>query len=269
VAGGLRPPALRRRLLASTLALLAWLAAGAAASAQIAPHRAVYALGLAGRTSALVDADGAFAVEWRTQCEGVTSRQRLWFVGSLPGGGELDYDIRFSTWESADDRRMRFSMRTYRDGDLADEFRGQAQMPEGGGPGRATYTVPEGVEMRLPAETLFPTAHIEHLIEAAAAGSAVSSAALFDGAGVGNEALTLVTAAIGDPIAAADGAERAWPMALAHHPLVEAEADAPLFELSFELSEAGVMRHVLLDYGAFALEAELERFERLNPPSCD
>jgi hypothetical protein len=243
--------------------------AAVAAPAQIVAHRALYELGLAGRTSALVDADGAFAVEWRVQCEGVASRQRLWFVGSLPGGGKLDYDVRFSTWESADDRRMRFSMRSYQDGSLIEEFRGQARMPEGGGPGRATYTVPKGVEMRLPPDTLFPTAHMERLIDEAAAGSAVASAALFDGAGVGSEALTLVTAAIGDPVAAEDEAKRAWPMALAYHALAEGDTDAPLFELSFQLSEAGVMRQVRLDYGAFALEAELERFERLSPPRCD
>ncbi len=251
--------------------LLAGIVAGAgiAAPAQLTPHRAFYELGLAGRTSALVDADGAFAVEWRTQCEGVASRQRLWFVGSLPGGGELDYDVRFSTWESADDRRMRFSMRSYQDGSLVEEFRGQARMPEGGGPGRATYTVPEGVEMRLPPDTLFPTAHMERLIDEAAAGAAVSSSALFDGAGIGDEALTFVTAAVADPVAAEGGDEQAWPMALAYHALAEGDADTPLFELSFELSEAGVMRHVLLDYGAFALRADLERFERLNRPRCD
>jgi len=251
--------------------LLAGLVASAAAAApaQIMPHRALYELGLAGRTSTLVDADGAFAVEWRAQCEGIASRQRLWFVGSLPGGGELDYDVRFTTWESADDRRMRFSMRSYQDGRVVEEFRGQARMPEDGGPGRATYTVPKGVEMRLPPETLFPTAHMERLIDEAAAGAAVVSAALFDGAGVGSEALTFVTAAIGDPVAPRDEIGRAWPMALAYHALAEGGTDTPLFELSFELSEAGVMRHVRLDYGAFALKAELERFERLSPPRCE
>jgi hypothetical protein len=242
----------------------------AAVPAQIVPHRAFYDLHLAGRTGALVDAEGAFAVEWRAQCGGIASRQRLWFVGRFPGGGELDYDVRFSTWEARDGRRMRFSMRSYQEGDLVEEFRGQARMPEDGGPGRATYTVPAEVELRLPPDTLFPTAHIERLIDEAARGSSVASVALFDGAGVGREALTLVTAAIGDPVSTTkDDAERAWPMALAYHPLAEGDVDAPLFELSFELTEGGVMRDVLLDYGAFALEARLERLERLSPPRCE
>ena len=260
-----------RRCLLVASGLLTGAVGGAAVAmpAGLEPHRAFYELALAGDSSALVDAEGAFAVEWRAQCGGVTSRQRLWFVGGLPGGGEFDYDVRFSTWEATDERRMRFSMRSFQDGSLIEEFRGHARMPEGGGAGRAVYTVPAGVEMRLPPDTLFPTAHLEELIDEAVAGSSVASAALFDGAGIGSDALTLVTAAIGDPVPSPSDEERIWPMALAYHTLAEGDVEAPLFELSFELSEAGVMRHVLLDYGAFALSAELERFERLARPDCD
>jgi hypothetical protein len=253
-----------------------WVVAGvlfagtaAAAPADIVPHRAFYELRLAGRSSTLVDADGALAVEWRAQCGGVASRQRLGFVGSLLGGGELDYDVRVSTWEAADDRRMRFSMRSFQNGRLMEEYRGQARMPEGGGPGRATYTVPAGREMRLPPDTLFPTAHMEQLIDEAAAGAAVASAALFDGAGVGGDALTFVTAAIGDPLPSPADGEQAWPMALAYHTFAEDEGEAPLFELSFQLSDEGVMRNVVLDYGPFALRARLTRFERLSAPRCE
>ncbi len=269
-----------RRVLAAGVGLFA--GAAAAAPADITPHRAFYELHLAGGSNTLVAAGGGLAVEWRAQCGGVTSRQRLGFVGSLAGGGEIDYDVRVSTWEAADGRRMRFSMRSYRSGRLVEEYRGRARMPDGGGPGRATYTVPEGVEMRLPPDTLFPTGHMERLIDRAAAGAAVASTQLFDGAGVGGDALTFVTAAIGDPRpAAAPGAdapgagagdgdgEKAWPMALAYHALAEGDAGAPRFELSFDLSDAGVMRNVVLDYGPFALRARLTRFERLSPPRCD
>ncbi len=258
-------------------AIAGWAAAvvagsAAAVPAELAPHRAYYELVLAGESSQLVDAEGAFAVEWRAHCEGVSGRQRLWFVGRLPGGGAFDYDVRFSTFESADDRHMRFSMRSYQGGELIEEFRGQARMPDDGGAGRATYTVPAGVEMRLPPDTLFPTRHVERLIERAEAGAPVDSFGLFDGAGVGSDALAFVTAAIGEPVASAPeataDAARAWPVALAYHPVAEGEGGTPLFELSFELSAEGVMRDVVLDYGAFALEARLDRLERLTPPEC-
>lgn len=260
------------RTIRPAIVIAAVVAAGAtdAAPAELAPHRAFYELHLADGASELVEADGAFAIEWRAQCEGTASRQRLWFVGRLPGGGRLDVDVRFSTWESADDRRMRFSMRSYQSGELVEEFRGQATMPEGDGPGRATYTVPEGVRMTLPADTIFPKRHLERLIERAEAGEAVAHSRVFDGAGLGSDALTLVTAAIGDPLAPPPeaGAERAWPIALAYHPIGEGDDGAPLFELSFALAADGIMRDVLLDYGAFALSARLERLERLDPPDC-
>lgn len=258
-------------------AIAGWTAtvlAGAAAAlpAELAPHRAYYELVLAGESSHLIDAEGAFAVEWQAHCEGVAGRQRLWFVGRLPDGGAFDYDVRFTTFESADDRHMRFSMRSYQEGDLIEEFRGQARMPEDGGAGRATYTVPAGVEMRLPPNTLFPTRHVERLIERAEAGAPVDSFGLFDGAGVGSDALSFVTAAIGEPVPPAPDAtgqsERAWPVALAYHPVAEGDGGTPLFELSFQLTADGVMRDVVLDYGAFALKARLDRLERLTSPEC-
>ena len=260
-----------RRLTLLLVALAGTLAASPAAPGGLVPHRAFYELELAGGSSGLVAADGAYAVEWRAHCEGVASRQRLWFVGRLPGGGTLDYDVRFSTFETADGRRMRFSMRSYQGNALVEQFRGQARMPKQGGAGRATYTVPDDVEMRLPPGTVFPKRHIDQLIARAEKGDPVATFTLFDGAGIGNDALALVTAAIGNPVALpADAqAERAWPVALAYHALADGAADVPIFELAFELAADGVMRDVLLDYGAFALEADLERLERLEAPRCE
>ena len=252
-------------------ALLAWsvVGPGDVAGAQIAPHRAFYELTLAARAGPFVDAAGAFAVEWRARCEGTIGRQRLRFAGDLHGGGAFDYDIRLSTFESADHRRFRFSMRSHRGDELVRELRGEAELAGDGTPGRAVYAVPAGEEIPLPADTLFPTAHLERLIDTAAAGAKVASATVFDGADVGSEALNLITAAIGEPIDAPEGGARAWPMALAYHPATPGEGGAPLFELSFALSEVGVMRDVVLDYGAFALEGTLTRLERLNLPRCE
>jgi hypothetical protein len=259
------------RHLALVLAVLAATLAATAARAGLVPHRAFYELALAGDSGDLVAAEGAYAVEWRAHCEGMASRQRLWFVGRLPGGGTLDYDVRFSTFESRDGRNMRFSMRSYQGDALVEEFRGHARMPAAGGAGRATYTVPEGVEMRLPPGTVFPKRHVDRLIRRAEAGDPVATFTLFDGAGVGADALSVVTAAIGEPVPLAADArgERAWPVALAYHPLAEGSTDTPIFELAFELATDGIMREVVLDYGAFALEANLQRLERLDAPSCE
>jgi len=252
------------------LASIAAASALPVAAAKLAPHRALYELSVADRGGSLIEARGAFAVEWRVQCEGITSQQHLWFVGRIEGGGEFDYDARFSTWESLDRRQMRFSMRSYQGGELVEEFRGQARMPADEAAGRATYTEPEGVEMTLPPETVFPTRHLEALIDRASAGERLARFEVFDGAGVGDDALSLVTAVIGDPvtITAAPAEGRAWPMALAYHSLADDAAETPLFELSFALTADGVMHDVLMDYGGFALRARLEEFTRLSRPDC-
>ncbi len=241
--------------------------------AELSPHRAFYELNLAEVRGFVTDVRGAFAVEWRHACEGYTSEQRLWFVGRTDDGGSFDYDVRFSTWESADNRQMRFAMRSFAGGRLVEEVRGSAELPADGGPGRAVYTEPGNFEMQLPAGTVFPSEHMARLIDHAKSGDRVVSVDLFDGAGAGDDALAKVTAVIGDPLEAKEQdttLPRAWPMALAYHELVETEGlGTPVFELSFDLTADGVMRRALLDYGEFALDAELDQIEMLNQPVCE
>ena len=250
------------------------------ASAQLLPHRAFYELSLAERRGYVADARGAFAIEWQRACDGFISHQRLWFVGSTDEGGSFDYDVRFSTWESADNTQMRFVMRSFAGGRLIEEFNGRAEVPADGGPGRAVYTEPGAFEIALPPGTVFPSRHIEALIEHALDGSRVASFDLFDGAGTGDDALAKVTAVIGDPLVApragdgeeraADGVTPAWPIALAYHTLHESDGlGTPLFELSFDLTAEGVMRRATLDYGDFALDAELDEIEMLKAVPCE
>ncbi len=241
----------------------------APAAAQLAPHRAVYELSLEATSPGLADAHGAFAIEWRQACSGTASQQRLWFVGRTQDGGTFDYDVRFATWESNDSSTLRFTMRSFAAGELVEEFRGTASMPNGGGPGGAVYTLPEGLEVRLPPGTVFPTRHLEQLIAAARAGERVTTSDLFDGAGDADDALAAVTAVIGDRVAAEAAADEAWPVALAYHPLRADDVGMPAFELSFDLTGRGVMRRVVLDYGDFALRARLDEIEMLTPQACE
>lgn len=117
---------------------------------------------------------------------------------------------------------------------------------------------------------MFPTTHIDRLVDAARAGDGLMSALVFDGSGP--EALNAVTAAIGaprrveEPGGVAAAAER-WPVSLAYHDPLGVDAE-PQFQLSFELAADGVLRQLVLDYGDFALDADLESIERLEMPRC-
>jgi hypothetical protein len=251
----------------STLAIaLLGVACSGSAAAQLMPHRALYQLSLAEAGGGLARAEGAFAIEWQAACEGYVSRQRLWFLGATEEGGLFDSDVRFSSWESRDTTMLRFTMRSFSDGELVEEYRGTAEVPRDGTPGRARYVLPEPEDMRLPPDTLFPTDHLNHLLASARRGEHLITHDVFDGSGGASDALSAVTAVIGQALAEDEADERTWPVALAYHAPDDHEAGVPIFELRFLLNERGLMRDVYLDYGDFALKGTLEHISWLPLP---
>lgn len=256
----------------ATLALAVVTAQPAAAAVELLSHRAFYQLSLAqgpGSAGMVSAVRGGLVMEWRDSCAGAISNQRLGFIASLGDAPDFSYDIRFSSWESTDHTQLRFNVRSF-DGELLfEEFRGEASLDEAGG--KAAFTEPSGGTLSLPRGTLFPTAHMMQLIEAAKAGKVVVSHHVFDGSGV--EGLSRVTAVVGRPIeveaspAAGEDSARRWPVSLAYHDVTDAD-DVPSFELTFELSERGVLHDLVLDYGDFALQADLEQLEAFETPRC-
>ena len=254
------------------VALVALTIQPAAAAVELLSHRAVYQLSLAqgtATTGGVSDVRGGLVMEWRDSCAGAISNQRLGFVASIGDATDFSYDVRFSSWESPDHTQLRFNGRSFDDGMLFEEFRGEASLDDAGG--KAAFSEPSGETLVLPRGTVFPTAHMIELIEGAKAGEVVISHDVFDGSGV--EGLSRVTAVVGRPIeveaspAVAEDSARRWPVSLAYHDVTDAD-DVPSFELTFELSERGVLHDLVLDYGDFALQADLEQFEAFEAPRC-
>jgi hypothetical protein len=248
-------------------------AAGAvgAAPVELVSHRASYRLSLAeaAAASGLSGVQGGLVIEWRAACDGWISNQRLGFVADTTEGTGFSYDVRFSSWESLDDTRLRFNVRTFDDGSVTEEFRGQAALEAPGARGIVRYTVPDREPLELPAGTLFPTEHVRRLIQAARSGAFVLTHEVFDGSGP--EGLTRVTAVIGRPKTVQPApdrpAEQVWPVSLAYHSL-KGSAETPDFEIAFDLTQGGVLYDVVLNYGDFTLKAELEQLETFPPPLC-
>jgi hypothetical protein len=263
-------PSLRRLALAT---LLGWpaLPAVAAPPVDLLSHRAAYRLSLAESdvVGGLTAVRGALVMEWRASCEGWLSNQQLGFVAETPEGPGFAYDVRFSSWESIDNRQLRFNVRSFDENGETEAFRGRASLDGPGGRGVVDYALPGDVaDIELPSGTMFPTQHVRSLIRAAQEGRTVVTHDVFDGSGP--EALTRVTAVIGQPHAGdAVGApgQRLWPVSLAYYGVASPE-ETPQFELSFELAADGVLYEVRLDYGDFTLKADLEEMERFDSPSC-
>ena len=275
---GARECAVAGALVPGALALAAVAAQPASAAVELLSHRAVYALSLAQgarATGAVSDVRGGLVLEWRDSCAGAISNQRLGFVASVGDAAGFTYDVRFSSWESPDNSQLRFNVRSFDGGVLFEEYRGEASLDDIGG--KAAFAKPAGETLALPQGTLFPTEHMVRLIEGARDGAVVVSHDVFDGSGV--DGLSRVTAVIGRPITAETAAadteaadvvpsERRWPVSLAYHEVTGAD-DVPTFELTFQLSEQGVLYDLVLDYGDFALKADLEQLEAFEAPRCD
>jgi EipB-like len=244
-----------------------------AAPVNLLPHRAAYRLSLADAESGsgVTQVRGGLVLEWRAACDGWLSQQRLGFVAQSDEGPGFTYDVRFSSWESRDNTQLRFNVRSFDGSRMQEEFRGLARLEAPGAKGTARYSLPEGDVVELPAGTIFPTEHVADLVEAAQAGERVVSRQVFDGSG--ENALTRATAIIGRPeavrLAGGTGEERRWPVGIAYFGEGKAEDDAlPQFEISFDLSEGGVLHDVKLDYGEFTLDARLEKLETFDRPDC-
>lgn len=235
-----------------------------AAAVELVPHRAGYRVGLAPTSRGPVsEVRGGLVLELRATCEGWISNQRLGFAAIRDDGSNFSYDVRFSSWESRDGTELRFSVTSFEDGGLSEEVRGHARLEAAGGPGRAVFVMPEGLELDLPAGTLFPTRHLEALIRAAQSGERFITHTVFDGSGT--DGLSNVSAVIG---AAKESTQRQrWPMQLAYFGLLSREP-VPNFTIAFELDEQGILHSVTLDYGLFTIEGRLDRLELLPAPEC-
>lgn len=247
-----------------------------AASVDLAPHRAIYSMKLAGSRSgsSIADARGAMYVEWAEACDGWTMTQRVRLTLVTGEGDDAETDSNYSSWESKDGRNYRFTVRNLRDGKLAEELRGEAGLADNAGAGEARFSMPAGARFDLPKASAFPTEHTVQIIEAARAGANHLSRVIFDGASLDGplEVNAIIGAAAPSAKSPADAAGdltggRSWRVRMAFFPL-DSQAAEPDYEVGVRLFENGVADNFLLDYGGYSVSANLERLEALPRPRC-
>ncbi len=140
---------------------------------------------------------------------------------------------------------------------------------------RVMLTKPKAQTLDFGREVLFPTQHIERLIEAAKHGGGAIQARVYDGSDTGAKIFATMSV-IGKEAtkpdedtetASALSGVRRWPVVISY--FNEAAGDAPPeYTLSFDLYENGVSGSLKLDYGAFALRANLRKLEILPTTAC-
>lgn len=261
------------------LAVTFTLAAVPAAAVDLVPHRAVYAMRLATAKSAsgISAADGVMTYQFADTCDGWTVENSTVINFVYNEGGRVATTWDFLTWESKDGKRYRFRVRSTRDGQVVEQVDGTASL-NGGNGGKATFTQPEALTLKLPKGTMFPTHHTEQLLKVAEAagkvGGRMFARAVFDGSGP--DGLFDVSAMLGRPIVApSPGAKPdsdllktpSWRVQMAFFP-VESKDIFPEYEVGLRYHVNGVAQDVVQDFGDFSLKATLRELERLPRPEC-
>ncbi len=260
-----------RRVAVCLLVVLASAVTLGMASAELVSHRAIYTMTLGSTTSKsdIHDLTGQMAFEIADGCDGWTLEQRIGLQITSLEGDEVRSYTSFTSWESKDGKRFRFSQETKQNGRTIEEISGRAELTDDGG-GTAYLTKPDAIEIPLPPGTLFPSLHTEQLIARAMAGDRYFVRVVFDGSTLDNP--NQVSAFIGAPTELAGvgddaGPRTAWPVRLAFFSL-KRQTPEPDVEIGMLLQADGIAREVSLDYGSFTIHGELDAIEILSPMAC-
>ena len=267
--------------------LILAVAASAAQAAEIvhfAPHRAVYDVNMTNSTSGsgISGMTGRMVYELSgSSCEGYTQNMRFVTRMTNQEGGETINDLRSSSWEELDGKRLRFSSTQYQNDDVAEASQGDAKRAPGSTSASVDLVKPSKSHIALPAGIYFPMQHASALIESAKAGRTLFSADVYDGSEKGNKYYT-TSAVIGkraDPAARKTFASikdtarlaslQSWPMSVSYFETGKDKQDAPPeYELSYDFYENGVTTTLQIDYGEFAIKGELKELTFLPESNC-
>jgi hypothetical protein len=244
----------------------------------ITPHRAVYDIDLA-RTeegSGVTSAAGRMVFEVTgNACEGYTMRQRMVVdIGDEDGNlGKLDFQIR--TFESGDGGLYSFDSRTTMNEEMVEAVEGEARRQ--GSDIEVKLKQPAEKTVMLDGKILFPSQHLQAIIDAARAERSYLSADIYEGAGSG-ETSDEAMAAIGEAVLTHEGdllgsGARQWPVSIGYFEPNGVSQDhlgeeLPSYQMSFTLYENGVTSNLIMDYGDYALSGVLTDIERLSSADC-
>jgi hypothetical protein len=270
---------------AALIATAASFPATAGEAVHFAPHRAVYELSMADSTagSGISGVSGRMVYELNgSLCDGYTQNMRFVTIMTNQEGTETVSDLRNSSWEEADGKKLRFSSTQYQNDELADASQGDAARTKGSTPVVGVDLIkPKKKRVSLPTDVYFPMQHANTLVQAAKRGLKIFAANLYDGSEKGEKYYSTTTVIGKKYVAGAKtfaasfkGAERlqgvdSWPMAISYFEAGKDKQDqTPAYELSFRYFENGVTSNLKIDYGSFAIKGELKELTFLDPGKC-
>jgi hypothetical protein len=244
----------------------------------IAPHRAVYEISLARSEtgSGVSSAKGRMVFDVTgSACDGYKMRQRMVVnIGDEEGNVGL-LDFRVSTFESGDGNLYSFDSRTEMNDEVVEAVEGEARRSNAAI--EVSLKQPTEKKVTLDGGVLFPSQHMQAIIDAALADQNFISTDIYEGAGTGevsDEAATAIghalTLSTDSPLR---GGVRHWPVSVGYfEPTKKVEdglgEELPSYQMSFMLYENGVTSDLIMDYGDYALSGSLQKLEPLTSRDC-
>lgn len=239
-------------------------------------HRAAYRLTLdrARDNSDVAQASGAMLFEVLDACDGWTVRQRLTLKLMDRDGNETETVSDYSTYETLDGTRLRFSLTQSSQGAVASQVQGEGEVAASGGVVR--FAQPQGREISLPPGTLLPMAHTLAALNAARAGNRILAAPLLDGttASGAQDTTTVMSpwqaTVTVDPRFAALAPLGSSRMRIAFFDRDPGSqsggAGTPDYEVSLRYFENGVADELKMDFGEFVVDGRLMELVVLPSP---
>jgi hypothetical protein len=233
-------------------------------------------LGSVKNGSNIASVSGHMLFEWGDVCNGWAVQQHMKLHFAYAEGDESNVASTELTWESKDGKRYDFNIHRITDGKETESYRGKATMGDDGG--TVTYTVPENKTVKLPAGTLFPSAHTKMILDSAASGDKLFSRRVFDGTDeVGSNDVSVfidppqahwLTADLDPKLKKNPLLETtSWPVRMAFFK-IDTETGEPDYEMDLSLLANGIARSMRIDYGDFSVNGTLSAVEALPQPHC-
>ncbi len=243
---------------------------------RLKPHRAVYAMNLAGSSGVGGPSQvrGVMFYEMVETCEAWKIDTKVLLRSVYGGDEEIENLRKIQTWEAKDGLGFRFRLDESAQGQVEQQLRGVAVIDGPNLAGVAEFSAPQSTQSDLPKGATFPTRHMAELIRRSTAGDTHFTRVVFDGASLDDP--YEVSALIGDApasvlapeIQATLGEGARWKARLAYFP-VSKSAETPEFELSVLYRDDGIVENIRQDYDDHSLDARLRQIEFLSRPFCE
>ncbi len=266
---------------------LAWVSFAGPATAQgaapgLAPHRAVYDLKLATNRGKrpMQSVRGRILYDFTgSPCEGYALQFRQVSELDSGEGRVIVSDLRASTWEGGDGKKLTFQSENFLDQALRDTVNGQAERIDKGIAVRLKKPSDKSFDVGL--DLVFPTEHVRRVLAAAKDGKTILEVTVYDGSESGEKVYDTLTV-IGKKIEAdekkpadAAGQEAAltglarWPVTISYFDRDKSGGEAtPVYSINFEMYENGVSRALMLDYNDFVVSGEMTSIEMKTAKPC-